>query len=211
MSARLVRLAGSIVRPLVVAVAVTLVVAASSYALVATLPEPTAGDRLGVRLLHHLEHARAGGAVLHLGRVTIRARCRRVPRGRTLVTLSTGDRLLLAGTRVVERRPRARRGGNGGPEPGAEFWSVAADLSGSHRLYASLLKGRLLRGAPIVVGVTRFRGTPAYRVRLGREPPAVELVVARGTLMPLAARYRSKRIDAWSRLLPRRPGPRQGC
>ena len=186
-----------------------LAVAAASFALISTLPPPSEDERLAVRVLEVLARSGGGGAVLHVGGRAVVASCRRLPGRKRLVMLGDGERLVLQGTQVRSHTMGARAVARARPRHAAELLAVKADLAGSHSLYATALRARLARGGAILGGLASFRGVPAYRIRLGADRPQVELLVARRTLAPLAARYRSRRVTAWSRLLPARGRP--GC
>ena len=181
-------------------------VAGTAFAVVTTLPRPTEAERLAVRVVQRLQDTRSGGAVLHVDGRALVARCRWLSGSSTLVTLTNGERLVVARTRVHDRTRRAGRALTARRSPrDRELLAVKAALAGIHRLYAAALRGRLMRGDEVVVGSTVFRGERAYRVRVGEDPPAVELLVSGRTLDPVAATYRSRRVAAWSRLL--QPGP----
>ena len=122
---------------------------------------------------------------------------------------SNGDRLVLRGTQVRTYARGGRAVARARSREPAELLAVKADLAGSHSLYAAALRARLGLGGTVLAGRASFRGVPAYRIRIGADRPRVELLVARRTLVPLAASYRSKQITAWSRLLPVRRGG--GC
>ena len=211
-------------RPRVLAAATALLgllgVAAASFALISTLPGPTHGERLGVDVVRSLQSSRGRGAVIHLGRTVLVASCRPLSGSRRAISLSNGERLLLAGTRLREtasprrssaRRLAGRRAAAHASSPALlELAAMKAGLAGSYAFYSAALKTRLMRGKEVFAGRTTFRGVPAFRIRLGADRPQVELVVDRRTLSPLAVTYRSRRASGWSRLLPAPPGAR-GC
>ena len=188
--ARAARVAG-------VALAGTCAVAGGAYALVSTLPAPQPDDRLGVRILDRLEHARGTGAVVDLGGRRVRVRCRKLPPYRRLLTYADGTRLALSGTRV-RRLPSAGRQLETARARYPDLIAAQADLAGSYSLYSILLAQRLAHGRPIVAGLTRVRGLRAYRIHLGRDRPEVQLIVDRRTLRPLAATYSSATLSGRS-------------
>ena len=171
--------------------------AGGAYALVSTLPAPQPDDRLGVRILDRLEHARGTGAVVDLGGRRVHVRCRKLPPYRRLLTYADGTRLALSGTRV-RRLPSAGRQLETARARYPDLIAAQADLAGSYSLYSILLAQRLAHGRPIVAGLTRVRGQGAYRIHLGRDRPEVQLIVDRRTLRPLAATYSSATLSGRS-------------
>ena len=188
-------------------------VAAAALAVVTALPAPTPDERLAVRVVQRLQATRSGGAVVHLDGGRVVATCRRLSGSQTLVRLDDGTRLVVARTRVHDRSPGgATRGLAASRSPRErELLAVKAALAGIHRLYARSLRARLMRRADVIVHSHAFRGERALRVPIGAERPAVELVVSERTLLPLAVTYRSRRVSAWSRLLPAPRRPRHHC
>jgi hypothetical protein len=187
--------------------------AAGLALLLLAVPRAPAHDRLAARILGRVQQTPLRGAVLRLEGAKLHASCRR--RGYTgLVALDNGTRLAVRGTHVAVRPPSAPIGERalaaerlvapGGPETPAAL----ADLAGTRALYAKELIGRLATGAPVVEGVSTFRGARAYVVRLGGDRPRVVLYVSVGSLRPLGARYESARLAGTSRLL---AGERGGC
>ena len=194
-------------------VAATGAIAGGAIAVVTTLPAPTPDERLAVRVVERLQETRSGGAVMHVDGRPVLASCRRLSGSPTLIRLSDGRRLVVARTRVHDRSGggtsrglSARRSARN-----SELLAVKAALSGIHRLYALSLRARLMRGRDVVVEPHSFRGERAFRVPIGPERPAVELVVSERTLLPPAVTYRSRRVAAWSRLLPAPPQRRAHC
>ena len=191
----------------------TAAVVAAAFAVVTALPAPTPDERLAVRVVQRLQDTRSGGAVVHVGGERYVASCRRLSGSQTLVRLDDGTRLVVARTRVHDRTTGGRtRGLSARRSPRErELLAVKAALAGIHRLYARSLRARLMRGDDVVVAAHAFRGERALRVPIGAERPAVELVVSERTLLPLAVTYRSRRVTAWSRLLPAPPRRRDHC
>ena len=180
-----------------VGVAGTFAVAGGAYALVSTLPAPRPDDRLGVRILDRLEHARGTGAVVDLAGRRVHVRCRKLPPYRRLLSYADGTRLALSGTHV-HRLPSSGRQLESARARYPDLIAAQADLAGSYSLYSILLAQRLAHRRPIVAGLTRERGLPAYRIHLGRDRPEVQLIVDRRTLRPLAATYRSATLSGRS-------------
>ena len=199
----------TVIRGLAAVLSVAAIVAVS-YGLVSTLPAPSAGDRLAVRVLERLDAARGTGGTMELAGRVVRVRCRRLPSHATLLDVG-GDRLELIGTHVsVVRAPRART--LAAATRGAATAAAEADLSGSYLLYRSELAGVLERPGAVLLGRTRVGGRQAERIRLTGAPPDVELLVDAATLRPLAVRFRSRRLSGWTRLgPPARLTGRAGC
>ena len=195
-----------------VALAATAVVGGGAFAAISTLPRPTDDERLAVQVVARLHRPAAGGAPIHVGRGSFVASCRRLSGGRTLVLLDNGERFVVSRTRVHDRTPAPDgRTLTGRSARDRELVAVKAALAGIHNLYATSLRGRLMRGADVVAGRRLFRGRLTYRIRVGKDRPAVEILVAADTLAPVAATYRSRRVAAWSRLLPPPARPRARC
>ena len=174
-------------------------IVAAAYGLVATLPAPRDDERLALRVLEYLDEHRGSGALIALEDDVLTASCRKLPPWRSLVKLSDGSRLVLAGTRVHAQPQRGRRL-ESAQVVDPEQRAAQADLAGSYALYALELRSRLVHRRPMVSGVTRLGDTPAYVIRLGRDRPRVELLVHRVSLEPVAARYVSARLTGTSRL-----------
>jgi hypothetical protein len=177
----------------------------AAFGLVSILPHPTRADRIAVRALNVLDREHGAGAVISLDGQRVIAACRRLPSRHSLVTLSDGVRLVLRGTDVGVLDAGPRFVASRAPLASA-IVSAEADLAGSHTLYAKELIGRLVHRRPVLVGLTRFDGVAAYRLRLGRDRPRVELLVARRSLRPLAASYQSRWVSGTSRLRLGGPG-----
>jgi hypothetical protein len=196
------------VRKLLRALLIAAVPAAAGLALLgAALPRASAQDRLAGQILQRVEHTPLRGAVLRIGGVAASASCTR--RGYSaVVSLTTGTRLVVHGTRVVARTRRAASESSRSlaavavarPQD-AEATSALADLAGPRALYARELIGRITSGKTVVTGTTVFRGRRAYVVRLGEGRPRVALYVGVRTLKPLGVRYESARLQGTSRLL----------
>jgi len=185
---RVVRVAG-------VATVAVCVVASAAYGLVSTLPAPTHGDRVAVRVLDRLQSTRGRGGVMQIGGLTERVSCERLRGGRHLVDLDDGTRLVLSGTHARRLGERMRGRVLASVTRLPSLTSAEADLSGSHALYATQLASQLAHGRTILVGSTVVRGRPAYRLRLTHARPLLELLVARGSLTPLVAVYRSATVS----------------
>jgi hypothetical protein len=183
----------------------------ASFGLVSALPPPTHEKRLAVRVLQVLQERRGAGAVISLDGREILARCRPLPPWRQLVTLSDGTRFALSGTRATRIPEPGQRQLESTSLADAQLLSAQADLAGSRPLYTKEILGRLQHGRRVVVGTTRYRGVPAYRLRLGRDRPRVELLVSRRTFQPLAARYEGRWVKGSSRLLSSTRARPSGC
>jgi hypothetical protein len=195
-------------RSLLIGLAGALAVVGASLGLLhAALPRPTADDRVGVRVLRVLETTRGGGAVVRLAGRTVRTSCERVSRRRSRIEISDGTTLLVDRTRVTLQSSSARGRQLAARHP--ELPVAAADLAGNYLLYRAQLTASVVRGRDVVNGTTTVLGRPAYRIRLGRPTPQVELLVDRETYRPLAATYRSQRLQGFARLL--QAGGAGGC
>lgn len=192
---RLLRVAGG---ALLGACAIT----AAAYGIVSTLPAPSVGDRIGVRLLDRLDTTRGTGGVMQLAGVTRRVTCKRLPRYRHLVQLDDGTKLILSGTHVheVAEPARERRLATIVDVPGLA--AAEADLSGSYTLYATQLAVQLEHGREVLAGAARVNGREAYRIRLTRALPQADLLVDRETLQPLVATFRSAAVSGRTLLGP---------
>jgi hypothetical protein len=183
----------------------------AAFGLLSTLPQPTEDKRLGVRVLQTLQHRSGTGSVMWFGNRRIVARCRPLPPWRQLVTLSDGTRFTLSGARATRLPSPDRRLLESTSPLDGQLLSAEADLAGSRQLFARELLGRLLHGHRVLLGPTRFRGVPAYRLQLGQDRPRVELVVDRRSLEPLAARYDGRWVKGTSSLLPSKRHVAAGC
>jgi hypothetical protein len=177
-------------------------IAGVGYGLLTTLPAPSRGDRIAVRVLARLQVTRGRGATLEVEGKTQRLTCRRLGGGRHLLALGDGTQLVLAGTHVHETREPLRLRMLASLRRDPALTAAEADLSGSHALYATQLAGQLAHGRAALVGSTVVGGRPAYRLRLTRGRPQLELLVSRRSLTPLVAVYRSAAVDGWSVLGP---------
>jgi hypothetical protein len=187
-------------------------IAAVSFGLVSLLPQPTRGERLGVRALGALQQRHGVGALMSIEGEPLVAGCRRLPPWRHLVTISDGSRLVLSSTRVERADEGGRMLADARSPRAAQVISAEADLAGSFALYAKELIGRLQHGRPVVVGAGRFLGQPVYRLRLGRDRPRVELLVSRRSFAPVAARYTGRWVVGMSLLRPSVPATSaRGC
>jgi len=185
---------------LALALGIPAVLAAGSFAFVgAVLPRPSATDAIAVRILQKLETTRGARAHIRLGRRTFVSECRVLSRNRRGIFLDDGTRLFLHGSHFTVSSP-SREWRTIARLESPEFPAAAADLGGSHFLYVVQLARSIVRGRHVVLGTIRFGGRETYRVRLSRGRPLVELLVDRMTLEPVAAHYRSARLEGWSRL-----------
>jgi hypothetical protein len=184
-------------RALVRVVLTTAAIGAGAVALLAVgLPGHRTGDRLAVAILRRLDTTRIGSAALRINGVLVRASCSRIGHGVSAISLANGGRLLVRRTRILSAA---------GPDPRlavAELRRRAAevDLAGTQTIYTDELISRLIRGERVIEGAGVFDGRPVYDLRLGNARPEVELLVDRRTLLPVAARFDSLRIDGLSRL-----------
>jgi hypothetical protein len=168
----------------------------------ATLPRQSEGQRIATRALAQLDAWRSQGAIVTLGGRRIGATCRAARRS-ALVTYTDGARVLVRG-----RRARALRPLDSTPErllattraADPELLSVRAVLGGSRSLYVAGLAVRLSVGGEPLLGRTVVDGVPAYVLGLGRHQ-LVRLIVSQRTLLPLAVRYSSARLQGSARLL----------
>jgi hypothetical protein len=151
-----------------------------------------------------LREERGQGAVMLIDGVRYSASCRDDGRTR-VVTIDGRERLRIHGTRVFPvGRQATRMPASPADARTRELPAAKADLAGNYALYAAVLLRRM-RWSPVRVRPDLYGTRPIYRVELD-DRPRVELFVDRRTLQPLAARYRSQRIDGASRLLARVPG-----
>ena len=200
-----------IVLPAVGAIVAAAAIAAAAFAVVSALPQPTQSDRIGVSVLRFLQDNRGRGSRMVVGGKLIAARCRRLSRSRSLVSLDDGAAFVLSGAHV--------RGWRAGDRALAAVSSESpltraakADLAGSYRLYAAELTRQLENGHRVAARAVTLRGRPAYELELAPKSPRVVLVVDRRTLRPLAARFESARLTAKATLLsPRAAGQAAGC
>jgi len=196
-------------RLLVLAVAVVgaaAVFGASFGVLELGLRSPSAGEKVALRVLAELEHTRGIRAVLDVDGRRLLSTCHSYM-GRDLLRLSDGTRLVLVGVHAYRTLPPGgslieavsdRRELFLVRSP-AGLVSVQAAIAGSHAFWARLLAVRLEQ-ADVHVQPVLFALRPAYELRLSHRP-LLELVVDRVTLRPLAALYRSRAVDASSRLI----------
>jgi hypothetical protein len=193
--------------PLIGAVVVAGAIAAAAFALVTALPQPTSGDRIGVRLLQLL-HAHGGrGSRITIGGRSLTARCRQLSQRRSLVELSDGNTFVVSGSRIRAWHAPASELAEMSQAP-ALVRAALADLAGSYQLYASELISQLERGRRVAERVVMVRGRRVYEVALARERPRVVLIVDTRTLRPLEARFDSAALQASAVLEP--PQPERG-
>lgn len=168
-------------------------IAAVAFALVGMLPSPSAADRVAVRVLDRLDstHGRGGQMVLAGRRIGVS--CRRLRDARHLISLSDGTKLILAGTHVRVRLAESSPRMLAAVTHPSEMAAAEADLSGSHTLYVKQLTALLAHGHP-TVAPAMVRGEEAYRIRLTRDRPVVDLYVAQATLRPLEVAFRSSAL-----------------
>jgi len=181
--------------PLVGAAFAAGAIAAAAFALVKALPQPTRGDRVGVRLLELL-HQRGGR-----GGISLTSRCRQLPQRRSLVELSDGNTFVVSGSHVRAWHAPATELAGMAQRP-ALVRAAEADLAGSYQLYASELTSQLERGKRVTERVVTVGGRRVYEIALARERPRVVLVVDSRTLRPLEARFDSAALEASAVLEP---------
>jgi hypothetical protein len=192
------------------AATVAVAVAAAAYGVVATLPQPTHGDRTAVRVLRVLETKRGGGSEIVIGGATVQATCRRTAPHRSFVTLSDGNTFVLSGSHIRAWSSPQRSLASVEEEP--LLHAAEADLAGSYALYVDELTAELEHGEHVLGRVTTFAGRRVYKVHLGSARPRAALFVDRQTLEPLGASFESKTLTGHSTLHPARPGRGQpGC
>jgi hypothetical protein len=195
--------------PLAASIATAAAIAAAAFAMVSAFPQPTRGDRTGVRLLDVLETHRGVGSTIAVAGRSIVARCERLSRRRSLVSFSDGSALVLAGSHIRAAKPARRTAQRSATRDLANrhvdspLLRVAqADLAGSYKLYATELRIQLERGSRIIREETTYNGIPAYQVELGSALPRASLIVDRETLQPLAATFESAALDGNAILAP---------
>jgi hypothetical protein len=185
------------------------VIGGFSFVTVSLLPKPTQGDRLAIRLLDVLRERRGNGSVLTLAGQRLHVRCAPIGRRGQLVTMGDGTSFVLQGSHVVGRREASSPLADMQIGVGA-LTAAEADLAGSYALYAAEVVAQLEQGAKF--DSARF-GRPsdhAVAIALREREPRVELVVAEHSLRPLAATFRSWRIQAVARFVPS-TGKGAGC
>ena len=185
---------------------ITAAIVAASYGLMAALPQPTAADRLAVRLLGYLEHTPGRGSEIWINGHRVLARCSSLSKSRKLITLSDGARFAIRRSHIrlwheAAKKPR---------RPDSALARAAiADLSGSNSLYAAELGPPLAAGDDMVEPIRE--SDRMYRIVLSRKP-YVALDVDRVSLHPVSARFRSAGISAQASLLaPARKHRRGTC
>lgn len=194
-------------RALAVAVAGTVGVFGASFGVLELgLQSPSAGERTAVRVLAELRRTRGVHAVLEVNGRRLLSTCQS-DRGRDLLQLSDGTRLLVVGVHAYRTLPS--RGSLIGAVSDRPALSVArfrarlvgaqAAVAGSHAFWERVLAARLEQ-ANVVVRTVRFGSNSGYELTLSANPQ-LELIVDRVTLRPLAAVYRSRAVDASSRLV----------
>jgi hypothetical protein len=169
----------SAVASALVAVALTLIVTAATFALLATLPRLSSTEELAVRAARVAAARDSASTVIHTPRGRRRARCRKLPERRELVLPGTGRPFLL-----VRGLPTTLGG-----EPLPRSLLAEAYLSGCPRLLAQSVGRRLLRSRPVYAGATRFRGRPAHELIATAATTNVRLFVELETLEPLGVRF----------------------
>lgn len=194
-------------RAVVVAVVGSACIFGASFGLLELgLRSPTAGDKIGLRVLAELRRTRGVHAVLEVDGRRLLSTCHSYL-GRDLLELSDGTRLVVVGVHAFRTLP-----------PGGSLIEAVSDrrelfvvrtsaglvgaqaaIAGSHAFWAEVLALRLEQ-ANLRVHATLFGSRRAYELRLDRRP-LLELIVDRETLRPLAAVYRSRSVDATSRLI----------
>jgi hypothetical protein len=189
-----VRAAFRTVLALLAGLAFAAALAAGAFGLVATLERPSADAVLGTRILRALQHHRGFRSVVSIAPGTaLTGTCRSVSQGRSLVTLSNGERLLVVGERV--RALDSSLSGYG--------LLAAADLAGCPKLLGLLLRRRVLHS--FMEGQTwssprpgRYNGRSVYVIPLKRRRPSVKLLIDQRTLAPLAVVFSSPALRGLS-------------
>lgn len=172
-----------------------ILVAGIAFGTVSTLPRPTRGDRIAIRLLEVLQERRGSGSVLSISGKHLPARCVRIGKTRELVTLGDGTALVLRGSHILARRDPSSPLADIRLDPGV-LSAAEADLSGSYALYAAEIVAQLEQGAKLTMRRSHGAEGEAITIALREQRPRVELIVAPKSLRPIAAHYRSRRIDA---------------
>jgi hypothetical protein len=176
-------------------------IAAAAFALVTALPQPTRGDRVGVKLLQLLHDRGGRGSRITIGGMSLTARCRQLPQRRSLVKLSDGSTFVVSGSRIRAWHPAASDLAGLSQQP-ALVRAALVDLAGSYQLYASELISQLERGQRVTERALRVGGRRVYEIALASERPRVALIVDRRTLRPLEARFDSATLEASAVLEP---------
>jgi hypothetical protein len=166
------------------------------------MKRPSADDRLVADALRVLDSTRGAGAVMTVDGRRLVARCKSVRVGNSVVGLDDGTTLLVWRTHVARRGTSDERELLA-TEP-TDLASAEANLAGIHDLYSRELTATLL-GGHVVVRATRLASRPVYALRLGDGSPLVELLVDRGSLRPVGARYVSRTSSGSSELVPAIP------
>jgi hypothetical protein len=170
------------------------------------LRSPSAGERVGLRVLAELRRTRGVHAVLDVDGRRLLSTCHSYL-ARDVLELSDGSRLVLVGVHAF------RTLAPGGPvveaisdrrelfvvRTAAGLVGAQAAIAGSHAYWARILALRLEQ-ANLGVRSLVFGSRAAYELRLSGRP-LLELIVDRRTLRPLAAVYRSRAVNATSRLI----------
>src|SRR5207248_5182547 len=163
---------------------------------------PTHGDRVAIRLLDVLREPRGSVSLLSIFGRPLPARCVRIGKARELVTLGDGSALVLRGSHILARRDGLSPLADVRWDPGA-LSSAEADLSGSYALYAAEIVAKLEQGAKLTVRPIHGDDGAALTVLIRETRPRVELLVTTKSLLPIAAHYRSRRIDATAHFVSR--------
>lgn len=167
-------------------------------------------EQIGVRLLARLGQQATRGSLITVDGHDLHARCRSLTVHKQLIVFSDGSIVTLHGVRLLQARHRAVEP-RGRQRSRAERRAALAFLAGSYRLYYRLLAFRITSGLPLLEGQTTMRGRKLLRIRLGRDHPRLELLVASRTLRPLSATYSSARMRGSAYLLPPHTATGLGC
>jgi hypothetical protein len=188
-----------LLRQAAVFAALTVALVGGAYGMLAAgMKRATPQDRLAADALKVLDATRGSGAVIDVDGRRLVASCKALRVGSSIVDLDDGTRLLVARTRVARLRPVASARELLAPDP-PDLVAAEANLAGSHDFYSRALTATLF-GGRVIVRPTRFADRLAYALRLGDGRPLVELIVDRGSLRPLGARYVSRTSSGTSRL-----------
>jgi len=178
-----------------------------AFGLAETLRRPAGQVLLAARILGELEQADAVASVERVGGRSLRARCGPLGSEASLITLSDGARLLVRSERVRILRRGLLRG---------DTLAATVDLAGCPRLLGALLGRRLVHafteGRLVRLRLGERDARPAYRLWLTVRPPWLVLEVSRGTLVPVAVRFLSRRlvgVAAIRSIAPSAGGPRR--
>ena len=196
-----------VVLPLAGAAVAAGAIAVAAFALVRTLPQPTRGDRVGVKLLQFLHERGGTGSRIVIGGTSLSARCRALTKRQNLVELSDGSSFVVSGSHIRAWHPPSSALAGAAEQP-ALVRAAEADLAGSYRLYGAELTNQLERGKRVAEDTVMLRGRVVYEIELASERPRVTLIVDGETLQPLAARFESAAITASAVLGP--PKSRRG-